>query len=131
MDATGLSAALGHGLVRASGVSGLWSLTAALAVVTLLLTEVASNTATATMLVPLAIAMARELGVTPVAPVVAVGLAASCAFMLPIATGPNAIVHGTGRVPGRAMIGVGAVANLLCAVTIVLVLRLLVPQLGP
>jgi sodium-dependent dicarboxylate transporter 2/3/5 len=129
MDATGLSAALGHGLVHASGVSGPWSLTAVLTVVTLLLTEVASNVATATMLVPLASAMARELGVSPVAPVVGVGLAASCAFMLPIATGPNAVIHGTGRVPARTMMGIGAVANLLCAGTILLGLWLLVPRL--
>ena len=60
-------------------------------------TEACSNTASSNMIVPLAIAAAlSELGVSPLPPALAVGLSASCAFMLPIATGPNAVAYGHG-----------------------------------
>ena len=71
-----------------------------------------------------------ELGVSPVPPALGVGLAASCAFMMPIATGPNAIVYGTGRVPLPSMIRVGLVLNLMCAVIVFAMVRLLVPAYG-
>ena len=67
-----------------------------------LLTEFTSNTASAALLIPLFLGIAPQIDSTPLAVLVAVG--ASCAFLLPVATPPNAIVFGTGRVPQRAMI---------------------------
>jgi solute carrier family 13 (sodium-dependent dicarboxylate transporter), member 2/3/5 len=52
--------------------------------------------------------------------VVPLGLAASCAFMLPVGTDPNALVHATGKVPQRQMAKVGFCLNLVCAVVLTL-----------
>ena len=123
MFETGLAHAISRGFVAATGIEGLWMLVAVVTVFTIFFTEVCSNTASANMLVPLAIAVAQELGVSPVLPAVAVGLAASCAFMLPIATGPNAIAYGTGRVQLPFMMRTGVWLNLLCAIGVFLVLR--------
>lgn len=128
--ATGLSLDIGRGFVHLTGVHELWTLTAVAAFFSIFFTEVCSNTATATMVVPLVIGVARELQVSPAPPVLAVGLAASCAFMLPIATGPNAIVYGTGRVPSTTMFREGLVLNVLCVVLIVVLLRVLCPLYG-
>lgn len=76
------------------------------------LTELSSNTATAALLVPVFHSVAGELGMTPERLVVPLALAASCAFMLPVATPPNAIVFATGKVPQRTMMRVGLVLNL-------------------
>ncbi len=65
----------------------------------LLLTEFTSNTASAALLVPFFLGMAPHIDSVPLAVLVAVGT--SCAFMLPVATSPNAIVVGTGKVPQR------------------------------
>jgi sodium-dependent dicarboxylate transporter 2/3/5 len=71
----------------------------------MLITEVTSNTASAALLIPLFIGLAPQLDPVAVAVLVAVG--ASCAFMLPVATPPNAIVFGSGHVPQRTMIRAG------------------------
>jgi sodium-dependent dicarboxylate transporter 2/3/5 len=59
------------------------------------------------MMVPIVIGIAREMGADPMLAAVAVALAASLAFMLPVATPPNALVYGTGRVPLPKMIRAG------------------------
>lgn len=71
----------------------------------MLITEVTSNTASAALLVPLFIGLAPHLDAGPVAVLVAVGC--SCAFLLPVATPPNALAYGTGRIPQRQMIVCG------------------------
>jgi sodium-dependent dicarboxylate transporter 2/3/5 len=127
---TGLAGVLSRGFITLTGIETLWSLTAVCCVFTIFFTEVCSNTASANMLVPLALTIASELGVSPVPPALAVGLAASCAFMLPIATGPNAIAYSTGRVSQPTMIRVGLVLNLIAAVLVFGVLRVLCPLYG-
>ena len=127
---TGLADAVARAFVTSTGVTHVWALTALVAVATLYFTEVCSNTASANILVPIVIAIAQEAGVSPLAPALAVGLAASCAFMLPIATGPNAIVYGTGQVTLPEMMRLGFWLNLVCALAIVLLLWLLLPLYG-
>lgn len=127
---TGLAAAISRGFVGLTGIASLWPLVAVCCVFTIFFTEVCSNTASANMLVPLVVAIADQLEVSPIPPALAVGLAASCAFMLPIATGPNAIAYSTGRVPQGEMIRVGLVLNLTGAVVVFLVLRVLCPLYG-
>ena len=100
-------------------------LTAALIVFTVFFTEACSNTASSNMIVPLAIAAAVELGVSPLPPALAVGLAASCAFMLPIATGPNAVAYGTGLIELPPMMRIGFVLNIVAALTLLAVLYVL------
>jgi sodium-dependent dicarboxylate transporter 2/3/5 len=127
---TGLAAALARGFVASTGVRELWTLTAIVIVFTVAFSEVCSNTATSNMLSPIALAIALELGVSPIPPVLGVGLAASCGFMLPIATGPNAVVYGSGRVPQGAMIRAGFELNVASSLVILLLLRALCPLYG-
>jgi sodium-dependent dicarboxylate transporter 2/3/5 len=83
------------------------------------LTEITSNTAVATMMTPIVIMLAPQLGLDPVTLSVACAMAASLAFMLPVATPPNALVYGTGYFSIGQMIRAGFLMNLLgCAVMI-------------
>lgn len=127
---TGLAAVMSEAFVVASGVSDVWTLTAICIVATILLSELCSNTATAAMLVPLVLGVTQTLGVSPVAPVLAVGLAASVGFMLPIATGPNALVYGTGRVSQPQMIRAGFALDVVAGLLVFAVVRVLCPLFG-
>jgi len=89
-----------------------------LAVVVSLVTEVLSNTATAALLMPVLGAAAVAAGESVPAWLVPAGLATSCAFMLPVATAPNAIVVGAQRVPTQRMVRDGLVVNLVAAAAI-------------
>ncbi len=88
------------------------------------LTEFASNTASAALLVPVFVAIAGSLGIDPVVLAVLIAVSASCAFMLPVATPPNAIVFGTGHVPQQRMMRVGLWLNIACIVIITLYARI-------
>ena len=122
MVETGLAEALGGGFLAVTGIESRWALTAAAAVFTIFFTEACSNTASANMIVPLVLGVAARLGVDPIGPALAVGVAASCAFMLPIATGPNAIAYGSGHVRSKAMMRTGLALNLASAAVIVALL---------
>ena len=81
-----------------------WLIAGAVVAFVIFLTELSSNTATAALMVPIFASVADQLGAAPATLVVPLAIAASCAFMLPVATPPNAIVFGTGMVPqGRMM----------------------------
>lgn len=84
------------------------------------LTEVTSNTATATLLIPLMGALAITIGLHPYALMIAAGVATSYAFMLPVATPPNAVVFGSGQITIAQMARVGIVLNLIGVVLITL-----------
>jgi solute carrier family 13 (sodium-dependent dicarboxylate transporter), member 2/3/5 len=93
-----------------SGLQGIHPLLMSLAVVTLIifLTEMTSNVATTTALIPMFAAMAVGLGIAPITIIIPATIAASCAFMLPVATPPNAIVFGSGllHIPQMAKAGI-------------------------
>ncbi len=80
--------------------------------VIIFLTEITSNTATAAAFLPLLGALAVAQGLSPEMLAIPAAVAASCAFMMPVATPPNAIVFGTGQLPIQAMIKAGFVLNL-------------------
>lgn len=82
------------------------------------LTEFTSNTASAALLVPIFISIAQALNVEPLGLALIIGLGASCAFMLPVATPPNAIVFGTGQVKQSEMVKAGFWLNILCVFVI-------------
>lgn len=116
-DSSGLSQALG-GLL-----SGLTALPLGVTLVLLclavcFLTEVTSNTATAALLMPVMAAAAKAVQIDPKLLMIPVVLSTSCAFMLPVATVPNAVVYGSNRVPARTMARKGFILNLLIAPTI-------------
>lgn len=82
------------------------------------LTEFTSNTASAALLVPIFISIAQSLGIPEIGLALIIGLGASCAFMLPVATPPNAIVFGTGCVEQKEMVRAGFVLNIVCILVI-------------
>jgi sodium-dependent dicarboxylate transporter 2/3/5 len=107
-----------------------WGLTAAMIVLGIGLSETTSNTAAATMLAPVAIAIAHGMNVSPIPPALGTCLGASYGFMLPISTAPNAIVFGTGLVPITRMMRAGILFDVIGAVVIGAGLRVLLPALG-
>lgn len=130
MVETNLAATVGRGIVGSLGLDTLWALTAMAIGAALVLTELASNTAAASMLVPVVIAIASSAGVSPIPPTLAVCMAASLAFVLPVSTPPNAIVYGTGLVPITRMVRAGLLLDVLGGVLVWTMLRLLCPALG-
>ncbi len=92
-----------------------------------LLTELTSNIATTATLVPVLAAAAPLLGLDPERVIAMVALAASCAFMLPVATPPNAIIFGSGRISAPDMASAGAIMNLLSLLVITAVGYELIP----
>lgn len=78
-----------------------------------LLTELTSNTATAQLVMPILLSTAKVLDVSPVWLMLPAVLSASCAFMFPVATPPNAIIFGSGRVKVYEMVRVGLLLNIL------------------
>ncbi len=93
------------------------------------LTELTSNTATSATLLPVLGAIAPGLGMHPYLLVIPAALAASCAFMLPVATPPNAIVFASGAVTIRQMVTAGVWLNLIAVVLLTLLTMLLIGPL--
>ena len=110
ITASGLSAWIGGELAPLSGMP-LLVILFAIAAVLIFLTEITSNTATITTFLPIIAALAVSLGQPPLQLIVPVALAASFAFMFPVATPPNAIIFGTGRIRMQQMIRAGLVLN--------------------
>lgn len=125
---TGLAEAVGRSLTSwLPQDAGSWLLVAAAAVVAVFTSEFTSNTASANMVVPVAIALATASGGEPLTAAIAATLAASLGFMMPVSTPCNAIVYGTGRVPLRAMMKAGVLLDLAGAIVVTTVVVLLVP----
>lgn len=129
MFTTGLAKWLGAGMAEALHVQTSLGMITLFAVAAVVLTETASNTAAANMLVPVAIAVSQAAGVDPLQPVIAVCLSASLAFMLPVSTPPNAIVFGSGCVPIMAMVRHGLVLDVISVGCVIGVVYWLVPLL--
>ncbi len=90
-----------------------------------MLTEIASNTASSALLIPIFISVAEAMSLPPQVLAVMIAVAASCAFMLPVATPPNAIVFGSGFLPQRQMMRAGIFLNILLATLIAAAVRLM------
>lgn len=90
------------------------------------LTEITSNTATTALLMPILAAAALGANIDPALLMIPAALSASCAFMLPVATAPNAIVFGTGKIQVQQMLRQGLGINLMAAVVIALMIYFLV-----
>ena len=95
-----------------------WLLILSLCLAVTFLTEITSNTATASLLMPLLAATAVATEINPLLLMVPAALSASCAFMLPVATAPNAIVFGSGKISIKDMARAGFALNLLGALVI-------------
>lgn len=118
MERSGTSAYLAGGIMELMREAPLALLLAVVLTFVVFLSELASNTAVAALLVPLFAGLAGALGLSATALAIAIATAASCGFMLPVATPPNALVFGTGRVPQRLMMRAGLLLNLACIATL-------------
>jgi sodium-dependent dicarboxylate transporter 2/3/5 len=130
MFQTGVAEAMGTGLTSRFGVSSLWALTGLSIAMAIVLSEAASNTASANMVIPVVIGIAQAAGVSPLPPALGACLGASFGFMLPVSTPPNAIVYGSGLVELPKMLRAGIIFDCIGFFIIWGGLRLLCPLLG-
>ncbi|NWF38639.1 SLC13/DASS family transporter [Mariprofundus sp. NF] len=101
----------------------------AVAVVIIFLTEITSNTATTQVMLPILAAVSLANGLDAMSVMLVATIGASCAFMLPVATPPNAIVFGSGMVPMHAMVKAGIRLNLIMIIVVTTLIYLLRPLL--
>jgi solute carrier family 13 (sodium-dependent dicarboxylate transporter), member 2/3/5 len=118
---TGLGEAIADALRRATGAHDALGVTALVVVLAVFLSESSSNTASATLIVPIAIALATRLDIDPTVPALAATAASSLGFMLPVSTAPNAIVFGSGRIRLATMARYGLLLDLLGIVVLIAV----------
>ena len=93
------------------------------------LTEITSNLATTAMILPVLASLAFEIGVHPFGIMIGAAVAASCAFMLPVATPPNAIVFGSGYLKIPDMVSRGIVLNIFSIILIAVMVYFILPLL--
>jgi len=129
MDTSGLAEWIGRGLAGLGHLSPFVFLLI-VATVVVLLTELASNTATAAALLPVVATVAAGADMDIVTLSAAVAMAASCAFMLPVATPPNAIVFAAGHVTIADMIRAGALMNVLSVLLVSAAVWFLAPVIA-
>lgn len=117
---SGASTVMAHGMASLFGDNHWFIIILAVTSFIVFLTEFTSNTASAALLVPVFATVAEALGMPSALLTIVIGIGASCAFMLPVATPPNAIVYGTGHVRQREMIKIGFLLNTVCILLITL-----------
>lgn len=130
INTNGVAALLGSQVGAARGAPP-WLLVLLVTALMIYLTEITSNTATTATMVPLLAALAPGLGLHAYMLIVPAAIAASCAFMLPVATPPNAIIFGSGHVTIPQMCRAGFWLNMIGIVLItVLTYAVALPLLG-
>jgi sodium-dependent dicarboxylate transporter 2/3/5 len=123
---SGLDVWMGNLLSGLEG-SSYFVLILTIVLLTIFLTEVTSNTATSAMLIPIMASIAIAMAIHPFGPILAAGMAASYAFMLPVATPPNAVVFGSKYITIPTMARVGFLLNVLGTILITLLIVYLLP----
>jgi sodium-dependent dicarboxylate transporter 2/3/5 len=130
-ERTGLSIWIGEAFSRLASGQPVWVLVAAVCLLLTFLTEFTSNVATVNAIVPIIAAAAVALKIDPRLLMIPATIAASCGFMMPIGTPPNAIVFGTGRIKVVQMARYGLILDVAGVVlATIATLWLMVPQLG-
>ena len=123
---TGTTKFLAESLFLSISGSPSWVVIIACITVMIFLTEISSNTGSAAIFIPIMIALSDQFSDSVTfALVFGAGLAANCAFMLPVATPPNAIVYGTGYIQQKFMIRTGIILNIISIVIVFLMVSLL------
>ena len=116
----GLADAIGGSLTGLAGFPTLF-LIAGVTILIVYLTEITSNTATTAVFLPIVATVAVSAGIAPLELIVPVALAASCAFMMPVATPPNAIVFASERLTVAQMARAGFLLNIIAISVIIFV----------
>ena len=116
---SGLSDYIGQQFIDMQGLEPA-GLVAGISAIVVFLTEVTSNTATSQILLPVVASVARQIEINPLLLMLPVTLSASMAFMMPVATPPNAIVFASGRLLIRDMIKTGFIINIIAIILITL-----------
>jgi solute carrier family 13 (sodium-dependent dicarboxylate transporter), member 2/3/5 len=128
---TGLADVLGHGLASQVGTdTPAWLIQVAIAGTAILVSELASNSASVGVMLPIVPVFALSSGLDPLTVAVMTVFAATYGFMLPISTSANAIAYSTGAVPMPRMVRSGLLVDLTGLVVIVLSLNLVIPMIG-
>ena len=128
INSSGLGIWIGEGLSVLSNVPPIFLIFTVAALI-IFLTEVTSNVATTSTFLPVFGAVAIGIGVLPVSLTVPVCLAASCAFMLPVATPPNAIVYGSGKFTIATMMRAGFFLNIIGIFVVTLFAYFIAPMI--
>ena len=126
ISSTGLGMWIGQSLMVLSTVPPI-ILILAVATLIIFLTEITSNVTTTTTFLPVFGALAVAIGILPVSLTVPVCLAASCAFMLPVATPPNAIVYGSNKFTIATMMRAGIALNIIGIIVVTMFAYFLAP----
>lgn len=123
---SGLSEWIGSQLTGLQGLN-MFVVILVVAALVIFLTEITSNTATASMMFPIMASLAVALGFHPYALMIAAAVAASCAFMLPVATPPNAVVFGSGYLRIPDMVKAGFALNIIGIFLVTLTIYFVLP----
>ncbi|PTM59163.1 SLC13 family permease [Desmospora activa] len=123
---SGLAEWIGNQLTVLEGINFLLIIVVTAALV-LFLTEITSNTATATMILPILASLALAINVHPYALMVPAAMAANCAFMLPVGTPPNAIMFATGKIGITEMAKTGVWINIFTLMLVILAVYFFLP----
>ena len=126
---TGLAQALGEGITTWLPSHSSFALTVLFTGAAIVVSEAASNTASANMIIPIAIAVSQAAGVRPIEPVLGATLGASMGFMMPVSTAPNAIVYSSGYVPITQMMRHGVFLDIAAFFIIIVTVTILGPIL--
>lgn len=127
MENTGLSSLISDGLVHSLGSMGPYAVLAGILLGTSILTMFISNTATAILFAPIAIAAAQMLEVNPMPFLIGVTIAASMCFASPFSTPPNAMVMSVGKYSFKDYIKVGLPLQVVILIVMVVALPLIYP----
>ena len=119
LGVTGTTAWIASSIFNSINTAPLWVILVVSITMMVLLTELSSNTGSAAILVPVMFALSDQFSPEfAFAMVFGIGLAANCAFMLPIATPPNALVYGTGYIEQKEMLKTGMLLNIFSVIVV-------------
>jgi sodium-dependent dicarboxylate transporter 2/3/5 len=127
---SGLAKVAGESVAQALGAADVWTITAISIGLAILISELASNTASATIMVPVAMSLAQGAGVSPIPPALGATIGSNLGFMLPISTAPNAIVYSSGLIPPGVMLRAGIWFDLIGFAVTLACLRVILPMIG-
>jgi sodium-dependent dicarboxylate transporter 2/3/5 len=126
-ETSGLAAWIGNQMTTLQGITTIVLILLLVAAVNFL-TEITSNLATTAMLLPVLAPMALTVDIHPFVLMVGAAVAASCAFMLPVATPPNAVVFGSGYLRIPDMVSKGIVMNIISIIIVTLFVYFVLPE---